>query len=180
MTKLEFMNKLASELHKRNIADTADVLEEYEQHFTFKLAGGYSEEEISARLGSPADLAAQFESAPQSAKRRSAALTWLWLGWLDVFFGLFTILLLAFGIVLAAGVVSFGAAGMCLIGNIHSLPFVSLPAAPYWCGAILGLSLLALCALSVAGCVWFSRSSNRSSALTVAFTRICSPRAMAR
>ena len=26
MTKLEFMSKLASELHKRNIADAADVL----------------------------------------------------------------------------------------------------------------------------------------------------------
>lgn len=47
MTKLEFMNKLASELHKRNIADTADVLEEYEQHFAFKLADGYTEEEGS-------------------------------------------------------------------------------------------------------------------------------------
>ena len=95
MTKLEFMSKLASELHKRNIADAADVLEEYEQHFAFKLSDGYSEEEIAARLGSPANLAAQFEPAPQGAKRRSAALTWLWLGWVDVFFGLFAILLLA-------------------------------------------------------------------------------------
>lgn len=95
MTKLEFMNKLASELHKRNIADAADVLEEYEQHFAFKLSDGYSEEEIAARLGSPADLAAQFEPAPQGAKRRSAALTCLWLGWLDVFFCLFAVLLLA-------------------------------------------------------------------------------------
>ena len=95
MTKLEFMNQLASELHKRNIADAADVLEEYEQHFAFKLSDGYSEEEIAARLGSPADLAAQFEPAPQGAKRRSAALTCLWLGWLDVFFGLFAVLLLA-------------------------------------------------------------------------------------
>ena len=95
MTKLEFMNQLASELHKRNTADAADVLEEYEQHFAFKLSDGYSEEEIAARLGDPADLAAQFEPAPQGAKRRSAALTWLWLGWVDVFFGLFAVLLLA-------------------------------------------------------------------------------------
>ena len=95
MTKLEFMNQLASELHKRNTADAADVLEEYEQHFAFKLSDGYSEEEIAARLGSPADLAVQFEPAPQGAKRRSAALTWLWLGWVDVFFGLFAVLLLA-------------------------------------------------------------------------------------
>lgn len=26
---------------------------------------------------------------------------------------------------------------------------------PYWCGAVLGLSLLALCALAVVGCVWY-------------------------
>ena len=72
-----------------------------------------------------------------------------------MFFGLFAILLLAFGIVLAACVVSFGAVGVCLIAHITSLPFAALPTMPYWCGAILGLSLLALCALSVAGCVWF-------------------------
>ena len=63
MTKTEFMTQLAAELHKRNIADAADVLEEYEQHFAFKLADGYSEEEIAARLGRPAELAAQFDPA---------------------------------------------------------------------------------------------------------------------
>ena len=46
MTKHEFMARLASELHKRNVADAADVTQEYEQHFAFKLADGYSEEEI--------------------------------------------------------------------------------------------------------------------------------------
>lgn len=51
------------------------MLEEYEQHFAFKLADGYSEEEIAARLGSPAELAAQFEAAPQPKRRGSVALT---------------------------------------------------------------------------------------------------------
>ena len=50
MTKHEFMARLASELHKRNVADAADVIEEYEQHFAFKLADGYSEEEIASKL----------------------------------------------------------------------------------------------------------------------------------
>lgn len=50
MTKHEFMTRLANELHKRNIADSADVIEEYKQHFAFKLADGYSEEEIAAKL----------------------------------------------------------------------------------------------------------------------------------
>lgn len=68
MTKHEFMARLASELRKRNIADAADVIEEYEQHFAFKLADGYAEEEIAAKLGSPEELAAQFESTDTAKK----------------------------------------------------------------------------------------------------------------
>ena len=56
-------------------------------------------------------------------------------------------LLLAFGVVLAACVLSFGLTGVCLIFDLGRLPFVSLPAMPYWCGAILGVSLLALAVL---------------------------------
>ena len=64
-------------------------------------------------------------------------------------------LLLAFGAVQAACALSFGLTGVCLIGNLGRLPSVSLPPMPYWCGAIPGLSLLALCVLSVIGCVWY-------------------------
>ena len=58
-----------------------------------------------------------------------------------------------FGIVLAAAALSFGVATVCLLGglNIHGL----LPAMPYWCGVILGLSLLALTALFAVGCVYY-------------------------
>ena len=69
----------------------------------------------------------------------------------DLFFGLFSALLLSFGAVLAACVLSFGAAGVCLVGNLRTLPYIMLPEMPYWCGAIAGLSLLALCVLSVVG-----------------------------
>ena len=155
MKKHEFMARLAEELRKRNVADSADILEEYEQHFAFKLADGYSEDEIAARLGDPVELAAQFEAAPQAAGRHSKALTWLWLGWADLFFGIFAVLLLSFGVVLASCVLSFGLAGVCLIGNLTRLPIVLLPPMPYWCGAILGFSLLALCVLAVVGCIWY-------------------------
>ena len=47
MTKLDFMTQLAQELKKRGVSDSDDILEEYEQHFAFKLADGYSEEEIA-------------------------------------------------------------------------------------------------------------------------------------
>ena len=155
MTKTEFMTRLEHELRRRNVADAADVLEEYEQHFAFKLADGYSEEEIAAKLGTPEELAAQFEAAPETMGKRPAALTWLWLVWADLFFGLFSILLVSFGVVLAACVLSFGLTGVSLIGGLGALPYITLPEMPYWCGAILGLSLLALCVLAVVGCVWF-------------------------
>ena len=58
MKKNEFMTKLADELKKRGVEDADDVAAEYKQHFAFKLADGYSEEEIAAKLGAPAALAA--------------------------------------------------------------------------------------------------------------------------
>ncbi len=151
MTKNEFMAKLTDELKKRNIEDAADVAEEYEQHFVFKLADGYSEEEIAAKLGDPTALAAQFDMAAQGGEKRSAVLTWLWLWLADFVFGMASVLLLAFGVVLAACVLSFGLTGVCLIFDLGRLPFISLPAMPYWCGAILGVSLLALAVLESHG-----------------------------
>lgn len=72
MTRNEFVTQLTAELHKRNVA--ADVVEEYQQHVSFKLADGYSEE-IAARLGDPVALAAQFGEAEAGEKRYSAVLT---------------------------------------------------------------------------------------------------------
>ncbi len=38
MTKNEFLDKLKSELNKRNVNDSADIIEEYEQHFNYEMA----------------------------------------------------------------------------------------------------------------------------------------------
>lgn len=75
MTKTEFLTRLGAELKARKVADMDDILGEYSRHFDYKLADGYSEEEIAARLGSPEELAAQFESeAPEkSAKHGGGA-----------------------------------------------------------------------------------------------------------
>ena len=156
MKKTEFLNKLNDELKRRNVADAADILEEYEQHFDLKLADGYFEEEIAARLGDPAMLAAQFDETEDAPARKTGSkpLTVIGLGLADVFAGLFFLLLAGFGIVLAAAAPSFGLAAVCLLGrlNIYGL----LPAMPYWCGAVLGLSLLALAVLFAVGCVYYA------------------------
>ena len=100
-------------------------------------------------------LAAQFGEAEAAPRQRdgSKALTVMGLGFADVFAGLFFLLLAGFGIVLAAAALAFGAAAVCLLGgvNIHGL----IPVMPYWCGAVLGLSLLALTVLFAVGCVYY-------------------------
>ena len=59
MTKNQFIDLLKEELKHNNVPDAEDIIEEYEQHFSFKLADGYSEEKISAKLGDPKSLADQ-------------------------------------------------------------------------------------------------------------------------
>ena len=139
MKKNDFMQRLSDELQKRNVADAADILQEYEAHFAMKMADGYIEEEIAARLGDPTALAAQFDDAEETPEKKggSKPLVVAGLCFADVFAGLFFILLAAWGLVLAAA-----------LGGL-------LPELPYWCGAMLALTLAALAVLLAAGCVYF-------------------------
>ena len=73
MTKHEFMTQFTNELHKRHIADAADVAEEYEQHFAFKMADGYSEEKIAAKLGDPFCRRRNSERPALRSKRAAAS-----------------------------------------------------------------------------------------------------------
>ena len=86
MTKREFMEKLTRELENRRVADAEDIIEEYRQHFEFKLADGYSQEEIAAKLGDPAALAAQFAESGEgkSAGAGSRILVRVGLGFVDL------------------------------------------------------------------------------------------------
>ena len=72
-SRREILNDLSAKGIDRDTA--ADVVEEYQQHVSFKLADGYSEEEIAARLGDPVALAAQLGEAEAGEKRYSAVLT---------------------------------------------------------------------------------------------------------
>ena len=156
MKKVEFLARLDEELKRRNVADAADILEEYAQHFELKLADGYSEEEIAARIGDPVMLASQFggDGEAPARQRGSKPLTVIGLGLADVFAGLFFLLLAGFGIVLAAAALSFAAAAVCLLGGLNICGLI--PAMPYWCGAVLALSLAALAVLSAVGCVCYA------------------------
>ncbi len=155
MTKSVFLEKLTHELNRKNVADAADIIEEYEQHFAFKLADGYSEEEISAKLGDPKDIAAQYDVVPTESRSGKKFLTVIGLGISDFFFGVLCTLLWAWELIMAALVLVCGAVTVGLIANIREAFFSLIPTMPYHCSVILGIMFAALTVLSLVGTVYF-------------------------
>lgn len=152
MTRAEYLKALGAALRKQHVTEVQDILSEYDDHFVCKLADGYSEEEISARLGDPAALAAQF--APNAMPpRASKSLTVTGLCFADLFAGIMLILLAAFALVLAAFALVSAAAAVCLLGKLN--PHGWIPPMPYGSALIFGITLLALCALTICGVIWF-------------------------
>lgn len=155
MTKTEFMTRLADELRKARVTDAGDILEEYEQHFAFKLADGYSEEEIAAKLGDPAVLAVQFAQTGEVKKNGgNKPFVVAGLCMTDLVAGLFFLLLIAWGVVMAAACLASGTVAVCLLGGFN--PYRLLPPVPYWCGAILAFAFAALAVLAAAGSVYYA------------------------
>ena len=155
MTRNEFLSKLADELKKNNITDSDEIICEYEQHFAFKMADGYSEEEITAKLGNPAELASQFESVGEVKKsggRKAATIIGLCV--FDIFAGAFFVLLAAWEIIMAVFSLCNAVAAVCLFSGIS--PWSLIPSIPYWPSMVFGLSLSALSVLSAVGCIYFT------------------------
>ena len=153
MKKNEYLSQLKSELKKNNAADMDDIVSEYEQHFAFKMADGYSEEEIAAKLGAPSVIAAQFDSAKKAEKSGSGGFfVKLGLGFTAIFEAMFYILFLAWDIVLAASAVTLAVVGVCLICAVNVSGLI--PYMPYLGSLILGVSTLGLAAIFVVAAVY--------------------------
>ena len=119
MTKNEFLSTLAAELKRRTIADTDEIVSEYEQHFTFKMADGYSEEEIVAKLGDPVLIAAQFEPAASDPDKLRTE--WMVRGafvLVAIPVALFFLMLIVTAVTLMAFAMSFGALAVILFAGI--------------------------------------------------------------
>lgn len=69
MNKEQFLSVLEQSLFRLPKADRDDILSDYEAHFTLGAANGKSEEQISAELGNPGELAQTYlENLPEGAK----------------------------------------------------------------------------------------------------------------
>lgn len=147
MTRLEYLSQLKSELKHNGIPDADEIVSEYEQHFRFKLADGFSEEEIAAKLGAPETIAAQFTAIKSEAKRNGGrkALLVIWLTLLGLLEGMLDLLFAGFILALFGGAIAAAAIGVELIGafNVGGL----LPPMPYGGALVFGVCFLALAVL---------------------------------
>jgi len=154
MTKNEFLLQLKNELKKNNISDLDDILSEYEQHFAFKLADGYSEEEIAAKLGDPAELASQFIPNAQEKKYCGRkVVTVIGMIFADLFAGAFFLMFFIFAAVLGIVAVAAVILGICLLGRLNFNDLI--PNMPYLCAFIFAVSFFAFAILSAAACLYF-------------------------
>lgn len=154
MTKNDYLSRLADALKAAGIADIDDILSEYEDHFAFKLADGYSEAEIAHKLGDPALLAAQFEDGETSGRAGGGKFIRLFgLAVSDLFAGLSFGLLWLWGIIMLAATVVFAGLALGLLFGLKIEPII--PPMPYWTGAMFGLSFIALAVLTAVGTSYF-------------------------
>lgn len=171
MTKAEFLKELGRALEQNQVADAAEILGEYGQHFAFKTADGHSEEEIAAKLGDPGAIALLYaaqEPGEESLtpKRmgilRALALGGLWLPAAPLFAALWI-----FSLGLGVFVGLSAAMGFNLALGLDLTPMLYLPPV---CAAIFGAGFLALAVLSAAGLAFYIGFLR---ALTKAFRRLC-------
>lgn len=160
MTRNEYLTTLEIELRKKHIADTADIVEEYEQHFAFKLADGFSEEEIAAKLGAPEAIAAQFEAVKTTSvdkKSKTGGSIWAKIGMATLipFEWIGFILLFCWTVTLGALGLASAAIGICLVAQVGAFMQFAALQMPYLSALILGLTMFALAVAFSAGCVYF-------------------------
>ncbi len=153
MKRNEFNELLKNALKDRGIADYLEIVEEYEQHFAFKLRDGYSEEEIAQRLGDPTVIAQQYDKSNTEAKPKGKWLTLIGLGILDFFAVIFYTVLVCFGIGVAAFTGCLALGGVCLIGNVNIYHLI--PSMPYPVAIVFGITLIALAVVTASSFVYY-------------------------
>ncbi len=153
MKRDEFIKLLKNALKEREISDYSEIAEEYEQHFAFKLRDGYSEEEIAAKLGAPQIIAQQYDKSDMQEKPKCKWLTLIGLSIIDFFAFVFYVVLISFGVCVAAFTGCMALGSVCLIGNVNIYHII--PRMPYHVAVIFGITLIALAVITAVCFVYY-------------------------
>jgi uncharacterized membrane protein len=145
MTRSEYLFQLENELKQSNIADAEEILSEYEQHFAFKLADGFTEEEIAAKLNTPKSVASQFESLNIQRMPGGRVFPKIALSFMAILESLLSILFFAWVVVIAAASIAFIVIGFCLVARLNIAGL--FPNMPYLTAFLAGVVFFALAVL---------------------------------
>lgn len=154
MNKVEYLAELEKALRAAHVSEFDDIVEEYSQHFDFKMSDGYGEEEIAAKLASPWAIAAQFRGIGNKSDNEKAKKVFLATG-----FAFADIAVVSFFVLLYAWVLAFGGLAIASLGLGGALVFGSslsglIAGTPFFVKLVFGLSLLAMSVLSALGTVY--------------------------
>ena len=153
MNKTEFINILTNTLEERRVQDIDEIVAEYEQHFSIKMADGYSEGEIADRLGDPRALGEQFDPETNEARTSNKAIAVIGLVFVDTIVAVLFALLFTWVFVMGASGGAFAVVGVGLISGLDVSPY--LPYMPDLFRFMLAAMLLALAVLTAVGVVYF-------------------------
>lgn len=151
MNKQKFLDVLSKDLERNNVDEIDDIIEQYNEHFLRKMADGFSEEEIAAKLGKPEEIAGQYESNhyTSTSKQANKIPIAFGIGFVDIFIVSFFAIVFAWDLILAVLAIAFGALGICLVVSPGLITGTTvIPYIPYLPGAVLGIALIALGVIS--------------------------------
>jgi len=161
MNRQEYLAALEKALKGAGVRDSADILDEYSEHFDMKQADGYGEEEIAAKLALPESIAQQYKEIGKNDNdtkgiSASRAITITGIIFSDVIALMFFIIMYAWVVVLGALTLSSIVAGfmtgiMTATRSGVAFGVTLIPYMPFLCALFLGITLLALAVLSAVG-----------------------------
>ena len=157
MNKQTYLSELTGQLKARNIDDIDEIVAEYDEHFTRKMADGYAEEEIAAKLGAPTEIALQFADVGSGADKKKSGRFLAGVGAIaaDIFAVPFFIIMYAWLAVIGATSVASALTGICLIIRPLLPPdFLFIPPMPYVGGAFMGAMTIAFGVLAAVATVY--------------------------
>lgn len=155
MNKEKFLSELKRELNEKGVHGVDEILTEYEEHFSYKLEEGWTEEEIAKKLSSPSEIAAEYSENGESGKSavKGQGLNVFGVTMMSIPAAAIYCLMAACVAVLAGLSLCALALGFCLIFNINVAGF--MPAFPTYLPMLfLGIACLSMCVLSAIGAIY--------------------------
>lgn len=142
MNKKEFLDELRKELKKNNVSDIEEIIEEYDNHFNYKLEEGRTEEEIAKKLSPPQEIAKEFMENKPTNTKSDKSIKILGITLLSIPSIMLYILLWGCVILIACTSLATLLVGICLITTL--IPESIIPNIAYGTSLFLGISFLGL------------------------------------